>query len=516
VIDVSDLFCIYRGPERDVAALRGLTLLVAPGERVLVHGPSGSGKTTLMRVLAGIERPSAGRAVVDGVDLGGADRAALAQHTRRSLGMIDQRGGRNLRPELRCVDNVALQLGLLGHPRAERRRHAHGLLDDLGLAHLTRRWPLELSGGEAQRVGACAALAHAPKLILADEPTGELDAESADDVYDLLADIARRNGATLLVVSHDPRAARIADRVVRIRDGRLSGERAPADRTDEALVVDDRGWVRLPDELRRAAGIGDRATASLENGGLRLDTAGEPQPDDIRYPPPAAEVAPAAGTAIASLRGVRRVFGERAVLDGVDLDVPAGALTILRGRSGSGKSTLLRILCGLDRPGSGAVTVAGQDLGRLDRSGLAELRRTSVSVLLQQVALADALDVFENLALTGALRHGAAGRVDEICAALGLDILRGRPARFLSGGERQRVGIARALIADAPLVLLDEPSSQLDEANAARLAELLRVEAHRGRAILCATHDPVLVARGHAVVDLVPSDDHILAELAVD
>jgi ABC-type lipoprotein export system ATPase subunit len=511
MIDVSDVFCIYRGPERDVAALRGLTLDVAAGERVLIHGPSGSGKTTLMRVLAGVERPSAGRAIVDGVDLGGADRGALADHTRRALGMIDQRGGRNLRPELRAVDNVGLQLGLLGHGGSERRRLARALLDDLGLGDLARRWPYQLSGGEAQRVGVCAAVAHSPKLILADEPTGELDAASADEVYDLLAEIAGRNSATLLIVSHDPRAARIVDRVVRIRDGRLSGERAPAHQTDEALVVDERGWLRLPDDLRRAAGIGGRASASIDEGGLRIEPIGPAPADDgsEAFAVPLPDEPAPVREVVARMRGVRRAYGGRAVLDGLDLEVPSGALTILRGRSGSGKSTLLRILCGLDRADAGLVEVAGRDLTELDRSGLAEFRRDSVAVMLQQVALADALDPYENLELSIALWRGRGGaRVDEICGALGLDVLRSRPARLLSGGERQRVAVARALVADTPLALLDEPSSQLDEANAGIVADLLRREGERGRAVVCATHDPVLVERGHLVIDLVPDDQH--------
>jgi len=220
VIDVADLFCIYRGPERDVAALRGLTLRVERGERVLVHGPSGSGKTTLLRVLAGAERPAAGRALVGGVDLGGADRAAVTDHARRALGLIDQRGGRNLRPELRCVDNVALQPGLLGTSVAERRRRASDLLAELGLGDLARRWPYELSGGEAQRVAACAALAHDPQLILADEPTGELDGETEQRLLALLRTHADA-GCGVLLVTHSPDVVAIADRVVTLSDGQV-------------------------------------------------------------------------------------------------------------------------------------------------------------------------------------------------------------------------------------------------------------------------------------------------------
>jgi ABC-type lipoprotein export system ATPase subunit len=506
VIDVADLFQIYRGPERDVAALRGLTLRVESGERVLVHGPSGSGKTTLMRVLAGAERPTAGRAVVRERDLGNLDRAGLHEHARRSLGLVDQLGGRNLRPELSCVDNVALQLGLLGLARDERRRRARALLDELGLGAFAGRRPLELSGGEAQRVALCAALAHDPALILADEPTGELDETSAGEVYDLLQALAERGGATLLVVSHDPGAARIAHRVVRIRDGRLSEERAPADARDEALVVDDRGWLRLPDGLRRQAGIDGRAFAVAGDGGVVLRGSRVPQAVPASPPPPPALTpAPPAEAVVARLAGVTRRFGQRVVLDGLDLELRTGALVALRGRSGSGKSTALRLLAGLDRPDAGTVEIAGRPLAGLDRRALALMRRAAVATVLQRVALADALDVRENLALACAIRRTGPledGRAGELVEALGLGALRGRPARLLSGGERQRVAVARALASSAPLVLLDEPTSQLDEQNAGRLGDVLRAEAERGRAILAATHDPALVARAHAVIEL--------------
>ena len=250
-LEIDDLFCLYRRDGSEVAALRGLTLTVAAGERVLVHGPSGAGKTTLMRVICGFAQPSAGRAMVLGSELHRLSARDRARFRRSRLGLIDQGHRRALRPELSVLENVALPLELGGQTRRESRRRARAQLELLGLGDLAERRPVELSGGQAQRVAACAALVHEPPVILADEPTGELDQQSADAVYDLLAEIARERGSTLLIFSHDPRAARVADRMVRIRDGRLSEERFPVDSPEEALVLDDRGWLRLPEELRR-------------------------------------------------------------------------------------------------------------------------------------------------------------------------------------------------------------------------------------------------------------------------
>jgi len=223
-IEARDLFRIYESAGGNAAALQGLTLSVRPGEILVVLGPSGSGKTTLLRILAGLDRPSAGRAIVNGTDLAGLSSRALARYRAEETGYADQHYSRALAPELTARELVGLRLGLEGATRAERGRRADELLKRVGLAAKRDSRPYELSGGEQQRVVVCAALAHGPRLLFADEPTGELDHASAATLYEVLGELARAERCTTVIVSHDPESASIADRIVHVRDGRLSAE----------------------------------------------------------------------------------------------------------------------------------------------------------------------------------------------------------------------------------------------------------------------------------------------------
>ena len=500
-VEVHDLFCLYDAPTGSVAALRGLALRVPVGERLVVHGPNGSGKSTLLGVLAAEVAPSAGSVRVAGVDLAGADDATRTALRRERLGLVDQRARRSLRPELDVVDNVALQLRVGGRGREEARADARDALGRLGLEHLAGRRPETLSGGEAQRVAVAAALAHRPSVVLADEPTGELDATAADLVYDVLATAVRDLGATLVLVTHDPRAARIGDRVVRIRDGRLSEQWDPARPHSETLVVDDRGWVRLPDALRHGAGAASGAVAIATDDGVLLRGTGVAaalaRPERQR-----GEASP--GDVVAALSGVCISYAGTTVLDAVSLDLRAGALTVVSGRSGSGKSTLLAAITGLAPVDAGTVTLLGLDLRRLGRDERAGLRRSGVAVAAQGGSLVETMHVRDNLALARTSRGlpEDAALVDALCDRLGLTPLGHRHVSSLSGGERQRVAVARSLVVEPVVAVLDEPTSQLDEGGAEAVAGALLDAARHGCAVLVASHDPVLLDAADVVVDL--------------
>jgi ABC-type lipoprotein export system ATPase subunit len=494
-VSVRDAFRIYGDGQRASVALQGLTLDVAPGEVVVVLGPSGSGKTTLLRMIAGLDRLSAGCVEAFGFDVGRLTRKQLVDFRAQQLGFLDQHYTRALSPELGIRQAVSLQLTLRGAPTADAHRTADELLERIGLRDRGDDRPRMLSGGEQQRVAVCAAVAHRPRLLLVDEPAGELDAESAAAVYALLVEVTRVGGASALVVSHDAAAETIADRLIHVRDGRVVEEAAPGE--EPGLVVSRGGWIRLPGGTGPGVVTVER-DGSVERRQLR---AGEFEVDGAtRALPPAA-----AGEIVAELHGVDKAYGDRAVLRGIDLAVARGRLIAVVGRSGSGKTTVLHLLAGLLRPTAGEVVIGGASLDGTSRTALAALRRESICVVTQEPGLVPHLSARENVMLGLGLRglSAAAPRADEALDAVGLTELRARRAATLSAGERQRVAIARALATDAPLLLADEPTARLDEENARAVGDLLAHAARkRHLAVVCATHDQALIDLADEIVYL--------------
>jgi ABC-type lipoprotein export system ATPase subunit len=499
-IEVRDVFRIHQTAEGDAAALQGLSLTVREHETVTVLGPSGSGKSTLLRLLAGLDRPSAGTVRVFGTELGKLPPRDVARFRTRTVGYADQHYARALSPELTVRELVGLELGLSGATPAERNRRADELLERVGLADKRAARPAELSGGEQQRVAVAASLAHRPRLFLADEPTGELDTASAQRVYDTIGELIRVERCTAVIVSHDPESASIADRVVRIRDGRISEESGGRDGKD-AIVVGKGGWLRLPEELLRRSGIGTHADARLE--GRDIVVSGDAPSEEIGGADEAATTPTSGTTEVAALRGLAKGYGDRVVLDGLDARFRASTLTAVTGPSGSGKTTLLHLIAGLELPDGGEVEVLGTRLALLDRTGRAGFRRDHVGYVGQQPGLVPALSALENVELALALRGLPAAAAREALVAVGLeDRIEQRVSR-LSTGERGRVAIARALAPRPQLLLADEPTSRLDQANAIAVGTLFAGLAQQfGAAVVCATHDPLLIEQADETLRL--------------
>jgi ABC-type lipoprotein export system ATPase subunit len=500
-IELRDVFRVHQTPEGDAAALQGLSLTVRERETLTVLGPSGSGKTTFLRILAGLDRPSAGTVRVFGTELGKLPTRDVARFRTRTIGYADQHYARALAPELSARELVAVELGLAGATVVERRRRADELLERVGLTEKRDARPDELSGGEQQRVAVAASLAHRPRLFLADEPTGELDSASARLVYDTIGELIRAERCTAVIVSHDPESASIADRVVRIRDGRVS-EESGGELREEAIVVGRGGWLRLPEELLRRSGIRTHATARLSGRDIvvsgseeELETAKTSAPDRASGSEPQ--------TLVAAARGLSKSYPPRQVLYGLDAQFRSSTLTAVTGPSGSGKTTLLHLLAGLELPDDGDITVLGTNITRRDRAARADFRRAHIGYVGQQPGLVPTLSALENVELALALRGLASERARETLVAVGLADRAEQRVSRLSTGEGGRVAIARALAPRPELLLADEPTSRLDEANAIAVGTLfVRLAREFGAAVVCATHDPLLIEQADTTLRL--------------
>lgn len=205
LVEVRDVVKVYQRDAEELRVLNGITLSVPEGEFVALMGPSGSGKTTLLNLIAGIDRPTSGRVVVNGTDVGSLSESQLARWRSRNVGFIFQ--FYNLIPVLRAVENVELPLLLTKLSKKERRERALTALRIVGLADRAHHYPRQLSGGQEQRVAIARAIVADPKVLVADEPTGDLDARSAHDILDLMGTLNREFSKTIVMVTHDPRAA---------------------------------------------------------------------------------------------------------------------------------------------------------------------------------------------------------------------------------------------------------------------------------------------------------------------
>src|SRR4051794_6656982 len=275
LIVCDNLVRIYQVEEIEVQALQGLNLLVDRGEMIAIVGASGSGKSTLLNVLSGLDVQTAGRARVAEWDLQSMSSRDRLNYRRRVVGFVWQQTGRNLLPYLSAAENVALPMAFVGTPSHRRTRRAMELLDALGLAEKAHRRPRELSGGEQQRVAVAVALANSPEILFADEPTGELDSATGEEVFAALRSANTDLDTTVVIVTHDAAVSSQVQRTVAIRDGRTSSEVVRTTEVDEHgtssviareyAVLDRAGRMQLPAEYRRALGLRDRVRLELES-----------------------------------------------------------------------------------------------------------------------------------------------------------------------------------------------------------------------------------------------------------
>lgn len=297
-----NLVKIYKVQDLEVVALQGLDLVVERGEFMAIIGPSGSGKSSLMNILGGLDKPSAGKAIVDGLDLLKASSMALTRYRREKVGFVWQQPSRNLIPYLSVVENVELPMIIAGTPSRERKDWARELLEAVGLWERRHHNLHQLSGGEQQRTAIAVGLSNKPVMLLADEPTGEVDTITAQSILDTFRKLNKQYNLTIVTVTHDLRVSDQVDRVVAIRDGRTSTERvrrvhdvpqaaeqpvsteAGAEAQPvvvpeqvvtfhEYVVVDTAGRLQIPRDMLEKMGITGRVEIDIDDDAIRIKPA---------------------------------------------------------------------------------------------------------------------------------------------------------------------------------------------------------------------------------------------------
>lgn len=279
IIVCENLVKIYKTKDLEVLALQGLDLNIAKGELMAIIGNSGSGKSTFLNMIGGLDRPSAGKLTVDGKNLFKMNEQELVHYKRNTVGFVWQNNARNLVPYLNATQNVCLPM-LFGTEKKKRER-ALELLEIVGMSHKKDRRLNQLSGGEQQRIAIAIALANNPKILLADEPTGSVDAKTGNYILDVFRELNKSLGLTIVIVTHDRALSKKVNRVVAIRDGKTSSEMIVKqdyadklnsiemfdDAHDEFAVLDRAGRVQLPKELLEQMGLeGNKVRLEMEDG----------------------------------------------------------------------------------------------------------------------------------------------------------------------------------------------------------------------------------------------------------
>ncbi|MFK7800141.1 MAG: ABC transporter ATP-binding protein [Anaerolineae bacterium] len=509
-IHCENLVKIYKIADLEVVALQGLDLEVQRGEMMALVGASGSGKSTLLNILGGLDTPSAGVVSVSNGDLLSLTEKQRVNYKREYVGFVWQQPSRNLLPYLSAAENVETPMMLSNRPAKERRDRTKMLLDMVGLADRADFRPEQLSGGQQQRVAMAVALANNPPLLLADEPTGQLDSQTAQDIFDLLHRLNDEFKTTILLVTHDPNVAAQVDRVVGIRDGRTSTEirrernGTGGDTSEEEWVILDRvGRMQMPKPYLDELAMRGRVKVRLESGHLSVwpghDVSSEsavnvPQATLVEKQKRKERDFPAV-----TIKNVWRTFKSEAdevhAVQDVSLSIRAGTFCVLQGRSGSGKTTLLNLIGGLDAVTSGDILLENRSLTDLDEEERLDLRRNTIGFVFQTFGLLPFLSAAENVAaplrLVRTRRGDRTRRIDEVLGQVGLAERANHRVHELSGGEQQRVALARALANRPDLILADEPTGQLDTETGLEIIQLLRqIVDETGVTVVVASHDP--------------------------
>ncbi|MBN1330083.1 MAG: ATP-binding cassette domain-containing protein [Candidatus Heimdallarchaeota archaeon] len=538
LIECKDLIKVYQDEINKISipALRGCDLRLKKGELVSIVGPSGSGKTTLIKIIAGMDFPTSGLIKVANYQLETLPQEKLKEYRLENISLIDQFPERTLFLNISVSDNLEFSENLKKKQSTATNFRYMDILDKLGISYLEDRIVKTLSGGEMTRVALACAITKNTPIILCDEPTGQLDSLNTERVKDLLFNITREFGKTILVVTHDPRFIDGVDTSLEIKDGRVSSILSSKDKAmldlkaDYPMTfrshIDSTKSTRIPDLVYRSLKLADSIDFQLDKEGKVLIKNPEEIPPElidfneikkekifrkvINLPENYFEKKEFAISLQKTSKVYKTLGGEVYALSDFSLNIPKGELVFVIGPSGSGKTTLMNIISGMVTESSGEIMINDVLFSELSDEERAIFRRNAMGIVGQQGNLNPYLSIDENLDLKEIYKKTTKARslsLEEEKKLLmdRFQIVHRRNSYPLeiSGGELQRASLALAFQGQPKILLLDEPTANLDSELGYTVMDLVFTYTRENKiTTIVSTHDINLLQDNSRVIEL--------------
>ncbi|MHA1743001.1 MAG: ATP-binding cassette domain-containing protein [Candidatus Heimdallarchaeota archaeon] len=529
---------IYPNPKlgRSIVALSGCDLAVEESSFVSIIGPSGAGKSTLLRILSGLEQPTSGKVNVLSQDIDLLTPKKLYQFRLQNIGFLNQMPHYNLFPELSVEQNLLIPLRLLGESRETGKKVVEDALERMEIKHLSQHRAKQLSMGESMRVSLAVALITNPPILLADEPTGQLDKKNTQIILELLKAINQQEGTTILVVSHDPVYFSVVSESFLIFNGRLGavytqedlnehlleGEQEKENLTKEIFVshIDSFSYLFLPNRIKELLAL-DKKVKFVIDYEIKKVFLENPQGSEAFKEVEHPQFIKISGfhpkkhkkgvTPILACKNLQKWYhspNDQLILDGINLQLLPNELVFLIGPSGSGKTTFLNILSGMDLDFNGSLELFGKAISSSNQSLVEKVRAQKMYYLSQYVNLYPSMTLDENLNyflnVHKTQKERAFYEKDFLLHFLTLDEITDQDVAKFSLGERKRASFLLGLLQVPEILLLDEPTANLDEMNKHKVMSLLvDYIMGTGASAIVVTHD---------LLSLIPNSRVIMLE----
>ncbi|MHA1222471.1 MAG: ATP-binding cassette domain-containing protein [Candidatus Heimdallarchaeaceae archaeon] len=568
MIICKDLIKVYHDPVTDVkvSALRGLDMFIKKGEVASIIGPSGAGKSTLIKILSGLEKPSGGTILIDNVNIAELSEKGIRKFRYARMGIVNQFVNQNLLSQLTVEKNILLPMKMKLVQREIALKKTNELLKMLHLEKIRKNPVTKISGGEAVRTSIGVALAKEPALLLADEPTGQLDTANTNDIIETFKELNENFGTTILVVTHDLRFRNAFRKSYIIRDGRLVGVNTDLDRSELEFilrpqestlqsVIDSSQFVRLPDEVYVTGGykhmvefdIHPSKKFSILFNPNDIDKktvyeimkqtemySEEEQAEELRDDKKVSfrEIKPileqefpypTASDEIIKIKNLHKSFPAgryvHEVLKGLTFNVKKGDFVVISGKSGAGKTTMMNVISGIEKPDEGEILIKDFDIVNEDSKNISDFRFHEIAMISQVNNLFSQYTVKENMIIPRLFNKREVleelnGDVPRIAEDVEIDHKLTSYAVELSAGERQRAALAVALARKTPIIFADEPTANLDSRLARNIISLLMETATKYHTtVVMSTHDLSLVRPGFRLIKL--QDGEIIDDFRV-